>query len=188
KPEVYKDAAVRFVFDYPRSQLNPRAQAILKAIKDFESGKLNYIAPPAPPAATTKSQPLTPPAPAAPAYVLNSAAPHYFVVAYPRGSSAFKNISKQYSDYNTRFNQTDNLTLSPYVLGDSVELMVVKGFPDSRRAQTYEVKQKAPQSPIGKIRGIDFTTFVISADNFPIFYKAANLEEYMAFYRKNDQK
>src|SRR5690606_17627170 len=47
KPEVYKDAAVRFVFDYPRSQLNPRAQAILKAIKDFESGKLNYIAPPA---------------------------------------------------------------------------------------------------------------------------------------------
>ncbi|MBK0404281.1 tetratricopeptide repeat protein [Adhaeribacter sp. BT258] len=183
---LYKDAAVRFVFDYPRSPLNPRAQDILKAIQSYESGQLNYVAPPK--QTNLPAAPIAPPTPTAVNYQLNSAAPHYFVIAYPRGTAALNNLPKQYSDYNARFNQTDNLTLSPYVLGDSTEIFVVKGFPDSRRAQAYAVKQKAPQSPIGKIRGVDFSTFVISADNFPLLYKAANLEEYMAFYRKNYQK
>ncbi|MFC5270729.1 tetratricopeptide repeat protein [Adhaeribacter terreus] len=183
---LYKDAAVRFVFDYPRSPLNPMAQDILKAIKAYETGQLNYIAPPKP--TNVPAAPSAPPTPTAVNYQLNSAAAHYFVIAYPRGTAAMNNLSKQYSDYNARFNQTDNLTLSPYILGDSTEIFVVKGFPDSRRAQSYAVKQKAPQSPIGKIRGVDFSTFVISADNFPLLYKAANLEEYLAFYRKNYQK
>ena len=193
---VYKEKVIQFLLDYPSSPLNPRAQTILQAFKALESGQLTF----SPPAKTSPQTPnpalppapgALPPAPIAPAatnYTLNSAAPHYFVIAYPRGNKAFNKLTDSYASYNSKYYQTDNLTLSPYLLGDSLELLVVKGFPDSRRAESYAVKQKAPQAPIGKLRGVDFSTFVISAGNFPLFYNAKNLEEYLAFYRKNYQK
>lgn len=193
---VYKEKVIQFLMDFPSSPLNPRAQTILQAFKALESGQLTY----SPPAKTSPAtpNPALPPAPGAlPAaplpptatnYTLNSAAPHYFVVAYPRGNKAFDKLSDAYATYNSKYYQTDNLSLAPYLLGDSLELVVVRGFPDSRRAQAYAVKQKGPQAPLGKLRGVDFSTFVISAGNFPLFYNAKNLEEYLVFYRKNYQK
>ncbi|KAA9331938.1 type IX secretion system periplasmic lipoprotein PorW/SprE [Adhaeribacter soli] len=189
KPLAYKEAASQFIQNYPSSPLVPKAQEILAAIQAYESGELAYKppkpeeqAPVAPPTAKE-----TPPAPAV-NYTLNTAAPHFFVIAYPIGNKAFDKIQTLYSDYNAKYNQSDKLTQTPYLLGDSLELLVIRGFPDARRVQSYAIKQKAPQAPLGKLRGSDFSTFVISAENFPLFYKANNLEEYLAFYRKNYQK
>lgn len=191
KPEAYKEAASQFMLNYPSSPLMPIAQEILGAIQAYESGELAYKPPVAAPqpAANPVAPPVTPDA-AAPAvnYTLNTAAPHYFVVAYATGQKGVEKIQNLYSDYNGKYHKSDNLTITPYLLGTNMELLVVKGFPDARRAQTYAIKQKAPQAPLGKLRGADFSTFVISADNFPPFYKANNLEEYLAFYRKNYQK
>ncbi len=193
---VFKEKVIQFIMDYPRSPLNPRAQSLLQAFTAYESGQLSYIAPtkntvqPQNPAAGNlpPGPGLPTPAPAATNYVLNTGGPHHFIIAYPRNTKAFDKLTENYASYNSKYHQTDNLTLKPYLLGDSLELLVVQGFPDARRAQSYLVKQKGPQSPIGKLRGVDFTTFVISAENFPLFYKAKNMEEYLAFYRKNYQK
>jgi hypothetical protein len=121
-------------------------------------------------------------------YTLNTGSAHYFVITYSRGNPAFNNIPDLLADYHDKYYQTDELAQTNYMLGDSLDMIVVKTFSDSRRAQSYAVKQKSPQAPLSKLRGQVFTTFVISAENFPLFYKANNLEEYMAFYRKNYQK
>jgi hypothetical protein len=194
KPAAYKESANIFIQNYPSSTLLPRAQEILGAIQAYESGELSYKPPkveekPAPGTVAPVS-PTTPVTPAAPVvnYTLNTAAPHFFIIAYKLGTKGMDKIQDQYTDYNAKYNASDKLTLAPYLFADSLEVLVVKGFPDARRAQNYTIKQKAPQSPVGKLRGVDFSTFVISAENFPLFFKANNLEEYLAFYRKNYQK
>lgn len=210
-PAAYKEKVIQYMLDFPSSPLRARSQTILQAFTAYETGQLTYT-PPAKQTAPTKGStqpagstgttgtssglppdPLATTTPAATApvatnYKLETGSPHYFVVAYPKGHKSFDKMLESYSNYNSKYNQTDNLNLTPYIFGDSTELIVVKGFPDARRAQAYAVKQKAPQSPVGKLRGVDFTTFVISAGNFPLFYKAKDLEEYLAFYRKNYSK
>ena len=186
KPADYKAAAGLFVQNYPGSPLVPRAQEIIMGIFLYESGQLNVSrAPAAPPVV---KQPVAAPPPPVTNYTLNTASVHHFVILYPRGTKGLEQLQDRYSDYNSKYYNSDNLGMTPYLMGDSLELLVIKGFPDSRRAMLYGVKQKAPQAPLSKYRGVDFTTFVISSDNFPLFYKANNLEEYMAFYRKNYQK
>jgi tetratricopeptide (TPR) repeat protein len=190
KVAVYKDALNSFILSNPGSPLALRAQEILAALNNYETAQASLASQKnQPPPPVTQQPPVPIPAPVAPVnYKLNPDSPHLFVIAFPINTEALGKLPNQLSRYHDKYYQTDNLSVTPYLLGDSLELVVIKTFPDAKRAHTYGVKQKSPQAPLAKLRGIDFTTFVISAENFPVFYKANNLEEYMAFYRKNYQK
>ena len=153
---------------------------------------------PAKPAADNAAPEATPaptsgnPAPATPAateskaiYAANLAIPHLVIVAYPKNSPAFKDVSNKMTIYNAKYNLADKLTVDSTVFNGTTNFLIIKEFNAGKKAVSYATKQKAPQSPLSKIRGIEFTTFAISSENLLILMKEGKLEDYLAFYKNS---
>ncbi|MDQ4140343.1 MAG: tetratricopeptide repeat protein, partial [Bacteroidota bacterium] len=128
---------------------------------------------------------MPPTAGAAPVYATNLALPHVVVIAYPKTHAAFKDVYAKMTAYNSRYNQVDQLSIDSTTFGSATNLLIIKEFDSGKKAVNYATKQKAPQSPLSKIRGIEFATFAISSENLPILLKEGKLEDYLTFYKNN---
>lgn len=129
----------------------------------------------------------TTPAVAADPLAYNTAADsaYYFVLIYPANEAAFKDIAAKYARYNQTFYRNLNLNVSPETFSDTQGMLVLQSFKDIKTARAFNVKQKAPQAPVGKIRGVDFITFVISSANYKKLMQKKNLEDYLTFFKNN---
>lgn len=110
---------------------------------------------------------------------------YFFVIAYPAAAAAFKDMDVKYEKYNNTYYKKQNLSIEPLKLGQDKILLVTRSFDSFKIAQDYNVKQKGPLAPVGKIRGVEFTTFVISSANYNIFLKKQDLISYLNFFRTN---
>ncbi|QNF32418.1 tetratricopeptide repeat protein [Adhaeribacter swui] len=141
------------------------------------------------PATEATPTPTTPapvtPAPAEPkaSYTANLTTPHLVVVAYPKNNPAFKDILTKMNAYNAKYNLADKLTVDSTSFNGTTNFLIIKEFDAGKKAASYATKQKAPQSPLSKIRGIEFATFAISSENLLILMKEGKLEDYLAFYK-----
>ncbi|WP_460925849.1 type IX secretion system periplasmic lipoprotein PorW/SprE [Pontibacter brevis] len=109
----------------------------------------------------------------------------YFVLIYPADAAAFKDVQPKYEKYNNTYYRNQNLTIDSVALSDGKAMLLMRTFHDPKLALTYNIKQKAPQAPVGRIRGVDFTTFVISSANYQKFLQKKDLEAYLAFFKNN---
>jgi tetratricopeptide (TPR) repeat protein len=135
---------------------------------------------PTPPANTTPAA-----APPKSLYTVNLQSPQVVVIIYPKGQAAFAGMADKMKAYNDRYNRAENFTVETAAFNANQEMLVIREFTNGPKAKSYTIKQKAPQSPLSKIRGIEFATFVISSENLPILLKDGNLEAYLTFYKNN---
>ena len=112
-------------------------------------------------------------------------APHLVLIAYPKGHAAFTGILEKVQTYNSKYNAIDQLNVETASLNGTQDLVIVREFTNGQKAKTYAVKQRSPQSPLSKIRGIEFVTFAISSENLPTLLKDGMLDEYLTFYKIN---
>ncbi|WP_347157473.1 tetratricopeptide repeat protein [Pontibacter chitinilyticus] len=110
---------------------------------------------------------------------------YYFVLVYPKDAVAFKGIDAKYAKYNSTYYRNQNLQADSLALPDGKAVLVLRSFKDPRLALSYNVKQKAPQAPVGRIRGVEFATFVITSANFQKFLQKHDLETYLTFFKNN---
>ncbi|MFD2999942.1 tetratricopeptide repeat protein [Pontibacter toksunensis] len=151
------------------------------------------VAEPQQPVATTAvpaDSASAPTAPAAPvvdplAYEATQDSAFYFVLVYPSDAAAFKDVQPKYEKYNSTYYKNQNLQVDSVALAGGKTMLRMGPFGDSKQALAYNVKQKAPQAPVGRIRGVDFTTFVISSANYQKFLQKKDLEAYIAFFKNN---
>lgn len=130
------------------------------------------------------------PAPATPAadpmaYEAGTDSAFYFVLVYPAGAPAFKDVTTKYEKYNSTYFKNEQLTIDSLALAGDKIMLSVQAFSDPKLAMSYNIKQKGPQAPVGRIRGVDFTTFVISSANYRKFLQKKDLEAYLAFFKNN---
>jgi len=111
---------------------------------------------------------------------------YYFVMIYPEEHTAFKDVAVRYEKYNNTYYKNQGLKVEAKPFETGKTMLVNRPFPDLKVAQSYNIKQKAPQSPIGKIRGVEFTTFVISSANYRKFLQKKDLEAYLNYFRTNN--
>lgn len=118
-------------------------------------------------------------------YIRSLEEPHYFVLVYKRA----ENMSDAASATLEKFNQENfkelNLQTSNLVLDEQYTLTFVSGLPGISVAIDYiqTFKQKLPS--IVELRNHNFNNFVITKDNFDIFYRTKGLDEYLQFFDKN---
>jgi tetratricopeptide (TPR) repeat protein len=118
-------------------------------------------------------------------YQFNDQGPHLFVVAYPEGEPSFDKIKDQFSIHNDRYHKSKKLEVSQTLFKDNMALLVLQTFTNGKTAHAYANMQKTKSSPLSKVNGVEFVTFVISADNLPVFLERKNMEEYLKFFQKN---
>jgi len=145
----------------------------------------NNSTPAAAPASNNPTPTAPSPAESKVTYAANLAIPHLVVVAYPKNHPAFKDILTKMTAYNAKYNLADKLTVDSTGFNGTTNFLIIKEFDAGKKATSYATKQKAPQSPLSKIRGIEFTTFAISSENLLILTKEGKLEDYLTFYKNS---
>jgi tetratricopeptide (TPR) repeat protein len=111
---------------------------------------------------------------------------YYFVLLYPGEHAAFKDIEAKFEKYNGTYFRNNKLQLEQPEFGKGQATLLIRAFPSLKEAQAYTVKQKAPQSPIGRIRGVEFITFAISSENWLKLMQKQDVEEYLNYFRTNN--
>ncbi|HYG18392.1 MAG TPA: tetratricopeptide repeat protein, partial [Ohtaekwangia sp.] len=111
--------------------------------------------------------------------------PHYFVMVY-RIEEKLNNTAVAALE---KFNQANfkelQLKTSNLVLNDEYTLTLVADLPQVRQAMAYIETFNDKLPALGELRNHKFNTFVITKDNFDIFYRTKGLDEYLKFFEKN---
>ena len=177
------------------AQARARGQKVPAPAKPVEPEPAPVTPPPAAASPTTEpvttaapatapapsAPPVTPPAPAS-LYKPDLTTSHSIVLVLPKDAPILADLPAQLQAYNSRYYKSSSLLVRRQALNATQELVIVEAMPDARIAQSYALKLRGPQSPLSKLRGAGYQTFVVGIDNLPVLLEQGNLDEYQRFY------
>jgi tetratricopeptide (TPR) repeat protein len=114
--------------------------------------------------------------------------PHNFIIVYNTSERITNTVSTTIEKYNDNQWKDLKLNTSNLILNDEKTITMVTEFPDRKTALSYFDKflgQIANTKPLSNYK---FYSFVITKDNFQIFYRTKALDEYLTFFDRNYQK
>jgi len=118
-------------------------------------------------------------------YIRSFEEPHYFVLVHRRAD----NLSAVVSGMLERFDEENfkelKLKTSNLVLNDEYILTLVDELPRISWALEYKKTFNEKLSTLTELRNHKFHSFVITKDNFDIFYRTKGLDEYLQFFERN---
>jgi tetratricopeptide (TPR) repeat protein len=153
-----------FAKKYPETDMAAYAQKLLQASRDFQQNM-------------EKRKGIQ--------YIRSLEEPHYFVVVYRKEENMGNAASSSLEKFNQTYFADLKLKTSNLVLNDSYIITLVADLPRISSAIEYMqmFNEKLPGIP--ELRNHKFNNFVITKDNFDIFYRTKGLDEYLQFFEKN---
>lgn len=113
--------------------------------------------------------------------------PHYFVLVYPRTVNADEMTAAALESFNETYFDKSALRTSHLVLNDKLAITFVSELNGKKAAMEYFQTFTENLPTIPDLRNHKFDNFVISKENFDIFYRTKGLNEYLRFFEKNYQ-
>lgn len=165
-----ESALNQLVILYPKSEVTPKANEILLAIKKqknpsmFSGGNE--------PNKTAKDT-----------FLINLDIEHFVLIISPDDPKIANPYKQAIDEFNRTFYANKNFSITSNLFASARQMILVKTFEDAKTAYAYlENLKNEPSVYQGVIKKEAFTFFIISKENLPIFYKKANIESYKAFY------
>lgn len=169
--DAFESALTRIVIKYPKDEVKDKAQEYLDLIKKQKDGLSD-----------TKKDSLIN---NAVQYLYNKDAEYYWVFIHD-GPIDINKIKIDLSDINSEYYSLDNLSIENILLDAGKQMISVKSFVGKEKAMTYyNLISKDKKEIFSDLDQEKLKTFVISSENFPVFYKAKNISGYMAFFQGN---
>lgn len=160
---VYQYQLGEFIKNNPDSEIIPFAEKLVKASQNFQERKRKRLG----------TQ-----------YVKYLEQSHYFVYVYESSSALSDAISGSIENYNNQHVEQD-INTSNIILDENLAMVLVSDFPDKEAAMEYHSKITEADPFNEKVRNSKFYKFVITKDNFNIFYQTKDLDAYLKFFEKN---
>jgi tetratricopeptide (TPR) repeat protein len=113
--------------------------------------------------------------------------PHYFVLVYPRTADADEMTAAALESFNESYFNKAALRTSHLVLNDQLAITFVSDLDGKKAAMEYFQTFTENLPAIPDLRNHKFDNFVITKENFDIFYRTKGLNEYLRFFEKNYQ-
>ena len=161
---LYQYQLTEFIELHPDSDITPYAKQLLEASKNFLEKQRRLLG--------TE-------------FVKYFEQEHYFVIVYESG----KKLTETIYPLITRFNDTEfpeaDLKTSNLILSEQYSMTMVSGIAEMPQAMTYYKKFTGADVISEKTQNSKFYKFVITKDNFNIFYQSKDLEAYLRFFNKN---
>ncbi|HEY0653955.1 MAG TPA: tetratricopeptide repeat protein [Chryseosolibacter sp.] len=120
-------------------------------------------------------------------YVPSFDEPHYFVIVHRRKDKIESLVTSSLEAFNTRNFQNLTLKTSNLILNDEYGITFVADLAGKSAAVEYFKSFIEKRSSIPTLGNYNFHNFVITKDNFNIFYRTKGLDEYLQFFEKNYQ-
>lgn len=159
---LYQYELGEFIKKHPDGELKPYAEKLLASSRSFQERKRNRLG----------TQ-----------YVKYLEQSHYFVLVYEIKSNLTDIASNAINNFNDG-NYT-GLKTSNLILNDQFGLILVSDFSDKVDALSYFQKFNIKDPVDENKRNSKFYKFVITKDNFNIFYQSKDLDTYLSFFEKN---
>ncbi|MBX2895140.1 MAG: hypothetical protein KF763_06845 [Cyclobacteriaceae bacterium] len=113
---------------------------------------------------------------------------HSFVIVYNTTDKITIPVSNALDKLNnTQFKEL-KLTTTNIILNEEKTITLVSDLPNKSTALSYFDKFLAQIAPTKPVANYKFNSFVITKDNFQIFYRTKALDEYLTFFDRNYQK
>ncbi len=162
----------QLIQNYPDSDVKPLAEQLLSFVKKTENGETDE------PGNDNKETTIKP------KYIPSSDSYHLFILIVDVKTANLNTIKSLLSDHNSLNFGSQNLSVSTLFLNDKRHMITVSRFNNQADAENYFkifVKNTGFQKSIEN----DFPVyFVISTDNYPVFYKDKDEQAYLDFFRK----
>ncbi|MDQ3191395.1 MAG: tetratricopeptide repeat protein [Bacteroidota bacterium] len=149
------------VVNYPNNEVKIKAQEMLDYIESNKPEPVDQIA--------SK-------------YKIDNQASHNYLLLVPKATN-INELKIAVSDFNSIYFSTSKLSITNLFLNDTTQMLVVtgEGLADKAKAMNYYTAIKEDEQVIQKAIG-KMTEFTISANNYPIFFKDKDIEEYKTFF------
>ncbi|MCK6617273.1 MAG: tetratricopeptide repeat protein [Cyclobacteriaceae bacterium] len=161
---VYQFQLEEFIKGYPDTEQAAYAKTLLQVSKEFQTKK-------------EKDKGIE--------YQRSFEQPHYFIVVYPAAEKLENVVVETLNTFNGLYFNDLNLKVSNLILNDEYTLTMASDLPRiSSALEYYKTFTEKLQSLTG-LKNRKFNSFVITKDNFNIFYRTKGLDEYLRFFEKN---
>jgi tetratricopeptide (TPR) repeat protein len=121
-------------------------------------------------------------------FIKSMEGPHNFVVVYNTVDKITNPVSSAIEKFNAAQFKDLKLSTTNIILNDEKTITIVSEIPSQAAALSYFDKFLAQIAPGKPFSNYKFYSFVITKDNFQIFYRTKALDEYLAFFDRNYQK
>ena len=118
-------------------------------------------------------------------YINSLNEPHYFVLLYKRKDKIDEMVTSALEYFNEGHFAEHLLNISSLIFNDDLAMVFVSELPNVSTAIEYyrTFQQNLPH--LSDLRNHKFDNFVMTKDNFDIFYRTKGLDEYLHFFEKN---
>ncbi len=155
-----------FVKKYPDGSLKPYAEQLLAASKALQ-------------AKIEKAKGIR--------FIASFQEPHYFVIVYKTSDKITDAITSGLESFAKTEFRDQKLSTSNLTLNEEYVLTMVIQFPDKSAAMDYFDKFNSIAAITKPFALYKFYNFVVTKDNFDIFYRTKALDEYLTFFDRNYQ-
>ena len=118
-------------------------------------------------------------------FVFKEDGEYYYVVVVENGKGDLNKFKNKLSDMNSEFYSTADLAVSTVFLDVTHQMVSVKAFDGMRKAMDYFNIADSNKEVFADLLKGTYQTFVISAENYAVFYKDKNITEYELFFTRN---
>ena len=161
---LYQYQLTEFIKEHPDSEITPYAKELLTASENFLKKQRRLLG--------TE-------------FVKYFDQEHYLVVVYDAGKGLTDKIYPLIESYNKSEFAEQELKTSNLILNDQQSITMVSSFADREEAISYFKKFVSEDVISEKTQNSKIYKFVITKDNFNIFYQSKDLEAYLRFFDKN---
>ncbi len=162
----YQYELAEFIKKYPDNELKSYAENLLASSKSFLEK-------------TEKAKGIR--------FVNSLDEPHYLVVVYKTEDKITDLLTQTLADFNNQSFKGKNLKTSNLKFNDVYSISFVSELADRTTSADYFDKMKVQLGKMPSLANYKFDIFVITKDNFQIFYRTKALDEYLTFFDRNYQ-
>ncbi len=156
-----------FIKHYPDNKLNTYAETLLVSSRTFQekSERAKGIR-----------------------FIVSFDEPHYFVIVHRIQDQASAAISQRLDQLSTASFKNLKLVATNLIFNDKYAMTFVGDLPGQAEALDYVQRFKAQLADEKPFSTLNFDNFVITKDNFNIFYRNKALDEYLSFFDRYYKK
>jgi len=118
-------------------------------------------------------------------YIESLNEPHFFVLITEKKDAAESVTAKTLEQFNATQFKDSKLKVSNLILNDTYTLTLVSDLATINAAREYFKVFGEKRDGLSGLKSYKFSYFVITKDNFDIFYRTKGIDEYTRFFEKN---
>jgi tetratricopeptide (TPR) repeat protein len=118
-------------------------------------------------------------------YSYNPSAQHMFMIVADSKEIRLNPFKVKLSDYNIKYYSIEGLNINSLVLDNQHYLITIGNFNNAAKAKDYSDAISASDYVFADLKEGTFYNFVISTENYPVFFKEKDIGGYSKFFEKH---